>query len=142
MPKVSPERWAELEGFWRHRHEAWKSSTLNQRECCELHGLPLKRLGNWRDRFKVEDEVRQAGLLYRRGGLGHMASHMTDREAGPVSTGYVPSGGSLPQARRSFRLSRLDRCTGNEDGKPSFARSQILCESRHLFSMTAVTQLG
>lgn len=104
MPKVSPERWAELEGFWRHHHEAWKSSTLNQREYCELHGLPLKRFGNWRDRFKAEEEVRQAGLLYRRGGLSHMSSHMTDRENGPVSAGYIPSGRSLPETRRNFRL--------------------------------------
>jgi hypothetical protein len=104
MPKVSPERWAEPEGFWRDHHEAWKCSTLNQREYCELHGLPLKRFGNWRDRFKAEEEVRQAGLLSRRGGLSHMSSHMTGRENGPVSTGYIPSGRSLPEARRNFRL--------------------------------------
>ena len=95
MPKLSAEKWAELEGFWRHHHEEWKQGTLNQREYCELHGLPLKRFGNWRDRFKAEDEVRQAGLLYRRGGLRHMFSHMSDRE-NPVSTGYFPSGRVMP----------------------------------------------
>ena len=108
MPKLSAEKWAELEGFWRHHHEEWKQGTLNQREYCELHGLPLKRFGNWRDRFKAEDEVRQAGLLYRRGGLRHMSSHMSDRE-NPVSTGYVPSGRVMPQVRRDFRLSDKKR---------------------------------
>ncbi len=104
MARVSSEKRAELEGFWRSHHEGWKTSPLNQREYCELHGLPLKRFGNWRDHFKVEDEVRQAGLLYRRGGLSHMTSPMTDRENGPVSTGYIPSGRTLPEARRNFRL--------------------------------------
>lgn len=104
MARVSAEKRAELEGFWRSHHEGWKNSPLNQREYCELHGLPLKRFGNWRDQFKVEDEVRQAGVLYRRGGLSHMTSPMTDRENGPVSTGYIPSGRTLPEARRIFRL--------------------------------------
>jgi hypothetical protein len=108
MPKISSEKWAELEGFWRHHHEAWKQSPLNQREYCELHGLPLKRFGNWRDRFKAEEDVRQAGLLYRRGGSGHMSSHMSDRE-NPVSTGYVRSVRVMPQVRRDFRLSDKKR---------------------------------
>ena len=64
MVRVIPEKAAELEGFWRHHHEAWKQGPLNQREYCELHGLPLKRFGNWRDRFKAEDKVRQAGLTF------------------------------------------------------------------------------
>jgi len=77
----------ELEGFWRSHHEAWRRSDLNQREYCELHGLPLKRFGNWRAKFKQEPEV--AGkLLYRRGGgLSHMtkrASHMTNGTSLPV----------------------------------------------------------
>lgn len=104
MARVSAEKRAELEGFWRSHHEGWKNSPLNQREYCELHGLPLSRFGNWRDQFKVEDEVRQAGVLYRRGGLSHMTSPMTDRENGSVSTGYIPSGRTLPEARRNFRL--------------------------------------
>jgi hypothetical protein len=69
---------------------------LNQREYCALHALPLKRFGNWRDRFKAKDEVRQAGLLHRRGGLSHMSSHLSDKENTPVSTRYIPSGQSLP----------------------------------------------
>jgi transposase-like protein len=109
MARVSAEKRAELEGFWRSHHDGWKSSPLNQREYCELHGLPLSRFGNWRDQFKVEDEVRQAGVLYRRGGLRHMSSHMSNREIEPVSTGYVPSAKSLPDGRRNFRLSDKKR---------------------------------
>ena len=109
MPKLGPEKWAELEGFWRHHHEGWKQSPLNQREYCEFHALPLKRFGNWRDRFKAEDEVRQAGLLYRRGGLSHMSSHMSEKENAPVSTGYIPSVRSMPEGRRNFRLSDKQR---------------------------------
>ncbi len=104
MARVSAQKRAELESFWRSHHEGWKNSPLNQREYCELHGLPLSRFGNWRDQFKVEDEMHQAGVLYRRGGLSHMTSPMTDRENGPVSTGYIPSGRTLPEARRNFRL--------------------------------------
>ena len=109
MVRVSPEKAAELEGFWRHHHEAWKQSPLNQREYCELHGLPLKRFGNWRDRFKAEDKVRQTGLLYRRGGLRHVSGHMSDRDIEPVSTGYVPSARGLPEGRRNFRPSDKKR---------------------------------
>jgi uncharacterized membrane protein len=29
------------EAFWRKHHEARKQSTLNQREYCEAHGIPL-----------------------------------------------------------------------------------------------------
>lgn len=119
MPRLSPEKRAELEGFWRHHHDEWKSSALNQREYCEEHGLPLKRFGNWRDRFKVEEEVRQAGLLYRRGGLSHMTSHMTNRENAPLSTGYIPSGRSMPESRRNFRLSDKRRIVGEALGPGS-----------------------
>lgn len=44
MPRLTPERLAELEAFWRSHHEGWIGSSLNQREYCEVHGLPLKRL--------------------------------------------------------------------------------------------------
>ena len=103
MARLTPERSAELEAFWRFHHEEWASSSLNQREYCEAHGLRLKRFGNWRARFKDEARVAQKGLLYRRGGLGHMSSHMTDRDNEPTSTGYIPSGKSLPETRRNFR---------------------------------------
>lgn len=110
MARVSEAKRAELEGFWRSHHEGWQASDLNQREYCELHGLPLKRFGNWRAQFMGEEAVAKSKLLWRRGGgLGHMSSHMSDREIGPVSTGYVPSGRALPEARRNFRLSDKKR---------------------------------
>ncbi len=110
MARVSDQKRAELESFWRAHHEGWERSTLNQREYCELHGLPLKRFGNWRAQFKGEEMVAQAKLLWRRGGgLRHMSSHMSDRENEPVSTGYVPTALAAPDARRNFRLSDKKR---------------------------------
>lgn len=44
-----------LEAFWRAHLKAWRDSNLNQREYCDLHGLPLKRFGNWRAEFKSEE---------------------------------------------------------------------------------------
>ncbi|MDF2369070.1 transposase [Sneathiella sp.] len=104
MARLSSEKRAELEGFWRSHHEGWECSALNQREYCEAHGLPLKRFGNWRAMFKTETAAVQGKLLYRRGGRpGHMAGHMSDKEIAPTSTGYVPSVKSMPEARRNFR---------------------------------------
>ena len=40
------------EAFWRAHHEAWIESDLNQREYCEVYGIPLKAFGNWRAKFK------------------------------------------------------------------------------------------
>lgn len=83
---------------------------MNQREYCELHGLPLKRIGNWRAQFKVEETAVQANLLWRRGGgLRHVSGHMSNREIEPVSTGYVPSAKSLPDGRRNFRTADKKR---------------------------------
>jgi transposase-like protein len=90
----------ELEAFWRSHLEGWRRSELNQREYCEAHGLPLKRFGNWRAKFKQEDEAPRK-LLYRRsGGLSHMtkrASHMTNGVGLPVPG--VTTGAT---GRRSF----------------------------------------
>jgi len=58
---------SELESFWRAHLDAWRRSDLNQREYCELHGLPLKRLGNWRTKLKHEKPASAGKLLYRRG---------------------------------------------------------------------------
>lgn len=63
------------EAFWRAHHEAWTRSTLNQREYCEAHDIPLKAFGNWRAMFKTEPKPKAAKLLYRRGGLSHRLSH-------------------------------------------------------------------
>ena len=54
------------EDFWRAHHEAWKRSDLNQRQYCELHGLPQKAFENWRQMFRLEPEPPQRKLLYRR----------------------------------------------------------------------------
>lgn len=104
MGRMSREKHSELEAFWRFHHDEWARGRLNQREYCALHGLPLKRFGNWRDRFKSEVKVRQSGLLYRRGGLKHMSEHTLDRDIGTMSQGYIPSARATPDGRRNFSL--------------------------------------
>ncbi len=68
MARLKAAKRLELESFWRAHLEGWRRSDLNQREYCELHGLPLKRFGNWRAKFKHEDDVPHRKLLWRRGG--------------------------------------------------------------------------
>jgi hypothetical protein len=63
------------ETFWRAHHEAWKCSDLNQRQYCDVHGLPQKAFENWRAKFKAEPQPPARKLLYRRGGLSHRLSH-------------------------------------------------------------------
>jgi hypothetical protein len=96
MERLSAEKRAELGGFWHSHHEDWKNSPLNQLKYCELHRMPLSRFGNWRDQFKVEDEVRQAGLLYRRGRLLAVRWHSPSERRKPQRnclTGYRLLGG-------------------------------------------------
>ncbi len=103
MPRLKAAKRSELESFWRAPLEGWRRSDLNQREYCELHGLPLKRFGNWRAKLKHEEPAPTGKLLYRRGGgLRHMSSHMT-KEIVPPPSGYIPSARSAPPgARRRF----------------------------------------
>ena len=68
MVRQRRSRRLKLEAFWRAHLKAWRDSNLNQREYCELHGLPLKRFGNWRADLKAEETIVPEGLLYRRGG--------------------------------------------------------------------------
>lgn len=68
MPRLKPAKRLRLEFFWRAHLKGWRDSDLNQREYCGLHGLPLKRFGNWRATFKDEERVVPEGLLWRRGG--------------------------------------------------------------------------
>ena len=75
MSDTSPWRMRYGEAFWRAHHEAWCRSELNQREYCELHGIPLKAFGNWRAKFKAEPRPPERKLLYRRGVLSHALSH-------------------------------------------------------------------
>jgi len=57
----------ELESFWRAHLDGWRRSDLNQREYCELRGLPLKRFGNWRATLRHEE--RPAAHLKDFGGV-------------------------------------------------------------------------
>jgi Transposase len=112
----------ELEAFWRSHLEAWRRSELNQREYCEAHGLPLKRFGNWRAKFKQEDQSPRK-LLYRRGGgLSHMtkwASHMTNEPGLPV-----PGLPSAAAGRRSFSEAEKQRIV-DEASQLGVSLSQI-----------------
>src|SRR5258708_39882282 len=64
------------EAFWRKHHEAWQQSTLNQREYCEAHGIPLKAFGNWRAEVKAEPQLAAPQLIFLRRGLSHTLSPM------------------------------------------------------------------
>ncbi len=68
MPRMTAGKRSELESFWRAHLDGWRRSDLNQREYCELHGLPLKRFGNWRAKLKHEESASASKLLYRHGG--------------------------------------------------------------------------
>ena len=65
VPRMTASKNLELESFWRAHLDGWRRSNLNQREYCELHGLPLKRFGNWRAKLRHE-EPESAGSLKRR----------------------------------------------------------------------------
>ncbi len=100
MPRMTARKRSELESFWRAHLEGWRRSDLNQREYCELHGLPLKRFGNWRAKFGHEDDVPREKLLWRRGGgLKHMSKHML-KEIPSALPSYIPSARSGGLGRR------------------------------------------
>jgi hypothetical protein len=67
----------ELKMFWRPHFGGWQRSALNQQEYCELHGLRLKRFGNWRAKLRHEDLASSVKRLYSRGGEH---SHMTGKQ--------------------------------------------------------------
>ncbi len=104
MPRMKAAKRSELELFWRAHLDGWRRSDLNQREYCELHGLPLKRFGNWRAKLRHEESASAGKLLYRRGGgLRHMSRHMSYKEIEQGQTSYIPSARStLPGGRRRF----------------------------------------
>jgi transposase-like protein len=112
----------ELEAFWRSHHEAWRRSDLNQREYCEAHGLPLKRFGNWRAKFKAEPEVPEK-LLYRRGGpprpMSKWARHMSN-EVGPPR----PDPAKTVAGRRTFSEEEKRRIV-DEASQPGVSLSQV-----------------
>lgn len=86
-----------LEAFWRAHLKGWRDSNLNQREYCELHGLPLKRFGNWRAEFKHEETIIPEGLFWRRGGGDRTGASTKTREIHP------------PPVRRRRKYSDADK---------------------------------
>ncbi len=108
MPRMTAGKRTELESFWRAHLEGWRHSALNQREYCELHGLPLKRFGNWRAKYKHEDDVPGQKLLWRRGGgLKHVSEHML-KEIPSAALSYIPSARSGSSGRRR-NFSKADK---------------------------------
>jgi transposase len=98
MPRLAVAMYSELEAFWRAHLDGWRRSHLNQREYCEVHGLPLKRFESWRAKYRDEDGRSPRKVLYRRNGdLSHMISPMTKEVARPP---YIPSSRAI--ARRNF----------------------------------------
>jgi transposase-like protein len=99
VPRMTGGKRSELESFWRAHLDGWRRSDLNQREYCELHGLPLKRFGNWHAKLKHEEPALAGKLLYRRGGgLRHMS-----KEIPSAPSSYIPLARSTPPgARRRF----------------------------------------
>jgi hypothetical protein len=110
VPRVTAAKRTELESFWRGHLDGWRRSDLNQREYCELHGLPLKRFGNWRAKLRHEEPASAGKLLYRRGGrLKHMSKHMR-KEIPSAPSGYIPSARSGgPGRRRNFSEADIRR---------------------------------
>jgi hypothetical protein len=87
---IDHRRWVRQgEAFWRAHHEAWKRSDLNQREYCELHGIPRKGFENWRAKFKAEPQPPERKLLYRRGSLSHRLSHGLSHSLGHMANSPV-----------------------------------------------------
>ena len=97
------------ERFWRAHHEAWKRSSLNQREYCEVQRIPQKAFENWRQIFRREPEPAPLKLLHRRGGLSHTLSHTLNHTlshvAYPTSAPYV----APPREGHRRRFSDADR---------------------------------
>ena len=92
MPRLTTTKHAELEAFWRAHLDAWRRSVLNQREYCEVHGLPLKRFGNWRAKYRHEDRRHPRKVLYRRNGdLSHMTRACRQLSQQSMATRWTPA---------------------------------------------------
>ena len=103
MPRLSASKHAELEGFWRSHVDGWRRSDLNQREYCELHGLPLKRFENWRAKYRHEDRRFPRKVLYRRNGDLNPMTGPRIKEIAAAPASYIPSGRSTGAgSRRNF----------------------------------------
>lgn len=98
MPRLSEEKHNELRAFWRAHIRGWRDSMLNQREYCAAHGLPLKRFGNWRAKFRHEDPRLTGKLLWRRGGAPDTSASTSTKEIPRAS--WIPSGRAADHGRR------------------------------------------
>lgn len=116
------------EAFWRAHHEAWRRSDLNQREYCELHGIPLKAFGNWRAKFKAEPQPAERKLLYRRGGLSHRLSHSLSHSLSHMTNGSPAPGPIIPPAgeghRRTFSAADKRQIVA-EAAQPGVSLSEV-----------------
>ena len=114
MARLKASKRSELEGFWRAHLDGWRGSELNQREYCEVHGLPLKRFGNWRAKYRHEDCRYPRKVLYRRNGdLSRMISPMTrEVAAAPLQSGL--SGCDLSPATRRSGVGGSARAAADE----------------------------
>jgi len=103
LPRIKAAKRTELESFWRAHLEGWRHSDLNQREYCELHGLPLKRFGNWRAKLRHEEPASAGKLLWRRGGgPEHMSKHMPNEGRSTRSSSIPSARSDGPPQRRTF----------------------------------------
>jgi len=100
-------------------HEAWRRSELNQREYCATQGLPLKAFGNWRAKFKAEQQPPARKLLYRRGGLSQ--PHMRRR----VSGGESIASNRLSKRAEIFNSSPLGKLAEHLNAMLKIERSGI-----------------
>ncbi len=101
MPRMTAGKRSELESFWRAHLDGWRRSDLNQREYCELHGLPLTRFGNWRAKLKYEEP------------------------AVPAPASHIPSTRSTPPGKRR-RFSEADkRRIVEEADRPGASASDV-----------------
>ncbi len=120
MPRMTAGKGLELEMFWRTHLDGWRRSALNQREYCELHGLPLKRFGNWRAKLRHEEPASSGKRLYSRGGEhSHMSGHMTGKQIVAPPARHVPSARSTPpNGHRRFSEADKRRIV-EEAGRPA-----------------------
>ena len=125
MPRMTAANYTELASFWRAHLDGWRRSDLNQREYCELHGLPLKRFGNWRATLKHEEPAGAGKLLYRRGGgLKHMSKHML-KETPAAPSSYIPSVRSNGSGRRRNFSEADKKRIVEEVGRPGASVSGV-----------------
>lgn len=125
------------EAFWRAHHEAWKQSSLNQREYCEAHRIPLKAFGNWRATFTAEPQPSALKILYRRGGLSHTFSHRPSHRLSHMTK--EPPGPIVPPAREGHRRSFSEGTSGRSSTRrcgpaPACRRSPAAMALRRVFS--------